>query len=85
MEETAARIQAICEKVKFELVLLYVQSLDITLHPYYCDNYTIMHVYRDTVMRLMAEVDPDGARERRKRKLSRRTYSSKVGTSLSYS
>ena len=33
---------------------------------------------RDTVMQLMKELDPDGVSERRKRRLKRRQYFSKV-------
>lgn len=35
-------------------------------------------VIRDAVMRLMREVDPEGAQQRRTRRLRRRIYTSKV-------
>ena len=35
-------------------------------------------IYRSTVMKILREVDPEGVKLRRKRRLKRRIYNSKV-------
>ena len=69
-----------CEKAIIIMHVLYINCFNMYI--YLCTVVYIynMHVfdYRDTVMRLLASLDPEGTQQRRKKRLRRRVYINKV-------